>query len=242
MCGIVGAIGAMECTPFLLSGLKVLEYRGYDSAGLAVLDASGALVRARAKGRVSELEARVAEKGAVGNVGIAHTRWATHGVPAERNAHPHISSGLAVVHNGIIENYETLREKLQGLGYEFTSDTDTETIAHLIQACFKGEIGEPAENLFSAVRCAVAQLQGAFALAVVSEEEPDCLVVAREGSPLMLGIADDGHYAASDASALLSVTQRMMYLENGDVARLTRDSITLVDALGQPAQREVDYL
>ncbi|MFU1520095.1 glutamine--fructose-6-phosphate transaminase (isomerizing) [Vreelandella alkaliphila] len=239
MCGIVGAIGAMECTPFLLSGLKVLEYRGYDSAGLAVLDASGALVRARAKGRVSELEARVAEKGAVGNVGIAHTRWATHGVPAERNAHPHISSGLAVVHNGIIENYETLREKLQGLGYEFTSDTDTETIAHLIQACFKGEIGEPAENLFSAVRCAVAQLQGAFALAVVSEEEPDCLVVAREGSPLMLGIADDGHYAASDASALLSVTQRMMYLENGDVARLTRDSITLVDALGQPAQREV---
>ncbi|CAH1043996.1 glutamine--fructose-6-phosphate transaminase (isomerizing) [Halomonas sp. TD01] len=239
MCGIVGAIGARECTPFLLSGLRVLEYRGYDSAGLAVLDASGALVRARAKGRVSELEARVSEKGVEGNVGIAHTRWATHGVPAERNAHPHISSGLAVVHNGIIENYEALREKLQGLGYEFTSDTDTETIAHLIQACFKGEVGEPAENLFSAVRCAVAHLQGAFALAVVSEEEPDCLVVAREGSPLMLGIADDGHYAASDASALLSVTQQMMYLENGDVARLTSDSITLVDALGQPAQREV---
>ncbi|WP_030071936.1 glutamine--fructose-6-phosphate transaminase (isomerizing) [Halomonas alkaliantarctica] len=239
MCGIVGAVGAIECTSFLLSGLKVLEYRGYDSAGLAVLDASGALVRARAKGRVAELEARVAEQGVVGNVGIAHTRWATHGVPAERNAHPHISSGLAVVHNGIIENYETLREQLQGLGYVFTSDTDTETIAHLIQACFKGQIGEPAENLFSAVQCAVAHLQGAFALAVVSEEEPDCLVVAREGSPLMLGIAEDGHYAASDASALLSVTQQMMYLENGDVARLTRDSITLVDALGQPAQREV---
>ncbi|UTA78627.1 glutamine--fructose-6-phosphate transaminase (isomerizing) [Halomonas sp. XH26] len=239
MCGIVGSVGAMECTPFLLSGLKVLEYRGHDSAGLAVLDASGELVRARAKGRVAELEARVAEKGVSGNVGIAHTRWATHGVPAERNAHPHISSGLAVVHNGIIENYEALREQLQELGYEFTSDTDTETIAHLIQACFKGEIGEPAENLFSAVRCAVAHLHGAFALAVVSEEEPDCLVVAREGSPLMLGIADDGNYAASDASALLSVTQRMMYLENGDVARLTRDSVTLVDALGQPAQREV---
>ncbi|UYV18040.1 glutamine--fructose-6-phosphate transaminase (isomerizing) [Halomonas qaidamensis] len=239
MCGIVGAVGAMECTPFLLSGLRVLEYRGYDSAGLAVLNASGALVRARAKGRVAELEARVAEQGVVGNVGIAHTRWATHGVPAERNAHPHISSGLAVVHNGIIENYETLREQLQGLGYVFTSDTDTETIAHLIQACFKGQIGEPAENLFSAVQCAVAHLQGAFALAVVSEEEPDCLVVAREGSPLMLGIAEDGHYAASDASALLSVTQQMMYLENGDVARLTRESITLVNALGQPAQREV---
>ncbi|WP_062374952.1 glutamine--fructose-6-phosphate transaminase (isomerizing) [Halomonas sp. KX33721] len=239
MCGIVGAVGAMECTPFLLSGLKVLEYRGYDSAGLAVLTASGALVRARAEGRVAELEARVAEQGVVGKVGIAHTRWATHGVPAERNAHPHISSGLAVVHNGIIENYETLREQLQGLGYTFTSDTDTETIAHLIQACFKGQIGEPAENLFSAVQCAVAHLQGAFALAVVSEEEPDCLVVAREGSPLMLGIAEDGHYAASDASALLSVTQQMMYLENGDVARLTRESITLVDALGQPAQRKV---
>ncbi len=204
-----------------------------------MLTASGALVRARAKGRVAELEARVAEQGVVGKVGIAHTRWATHGVPAERNAHPHISSGLAVVHNGIIENYEALREQLQGLGYAFTSDTDTETIAHLIQACFKGQVGEPAENLFSAVQCAVAHLQGAFALAVVSEEEPDCLVVAREGSPLMLGIADNGHYAASDASALLSVTQQMMYLENGDVARLTRESITLVDALGQPAQREV---
>lgn len=239
MCGIVGAIGAMECTPFLLSGLKVLEYRGYDSAGLAVLDASGALVRARAKGRVAELEARVAEKGVTGSVGIAHTRWATHGVPAERNAHPHISDGLAVVHNGIIENYETLREQLQGLGYEFTSDTDTETIAHLIQACFKGQIGEPAENLFAAVQCAVAHLKGAFALAVVSEQEPECLVVAREGSPLMLGIAEEGHYAASDASALLSVTQQMMYLENGDVARLTLESITLVDAQGQPATREV---
>lgn len=239
MCGIVGAVGAMECTPFLLSGLKVLEYRGYDSAGLAVLNTAGELVRARAKGRVAELEARVAEKGVAGSLGIAHTRWATHGVPAERNAHPHISGGLAVVHNGIIENYEALREKLQGLGYEFTSDTDTETIAHLVQACFKGEIGEPAENLFSAVQCAVKQLQGAYALAVISEAEPECLVVAREGSPLMLGIAEDGHYAASDASALLSVTQQMMYLENGDVARLTRESITLVDALGQPAQREV---
>ena len=244
MCGIVGAVGAMECTPFLLSGLQTLEYRGYDSAGLAVLNEHGALCRARAKGRVSELESRVAELGVAGRVGIAHTRWATHGVPAERNAHPHISGGLAVVHNGIIENYEALREQLQGLGYAFTSDTDTETIAHLIQACFKGQLGEPAENLFSAVQCAVKHLKGAFALAVVSEEEPGsenepCLVVAREGSPLMLGIGEEGHYAASDASALLSVTQRMMYLENGDVARLTRNAITLVDALGQPAHREV---
>lgn len=239
MCGIVGAVGAMECTPFLLSGLKVLEYRGYDSAGLAVLNASDELVRARAKGRVSELENLVKKQGVTGQLGVAHTRWATHGVPAERNAHPHISAGLAVVHNGIIENYEALRTQLQGLEYEFTSDTDTETIAHLIQACFRGQIGEPSENLFSAVQCAVAHLKGAFALAVISEDEPDCLVVAREGSPLMLGIAEDGHYAASDASALISVTKQMMYLENGDVARLTRDSITLVDRIGQPAQRDV---
>ena len=210
MCGIVGAVGATECTPFLLSGLKTLEYRGYDSAGLALLDGAGALERARAKGRVSELERRVAEQGVAGNVGIAHTRWATHGVPAERNAHPHISDGLAVVHNGIIENYESLRSQLEELGYRFTSDTDTETIAHLIQACLKGQIGEPAENLFSAVQCAARYLEGAFALAVISEAEPDCMIVAREGSPLMLGIAEDGHYAASDASALLYVTRRMI--------------------------------
>ena len=241
MCGIVGAISVRESTDFLLAGLSTLEYRGYDSAGLALLSskANCTLQRARSKGRVTELATKVAKAGVSGSVGIAHTRWATHGVPAERNAHPHISAGLAVVHNGIIENYEALREQLQGLGYEFTSDTDTETIAHLIQACFKGEIGEPAESLFSAVQCAVAYLKGAFALAVISEEEPDCLVVAREGSPLMLGIAEDGHYAASDASALLSVTKQMMYLENGDVARLSRDSITLVDRIGQPAQREV---
>jgi len=237
MCGIVGAVSAKDSIAFLLEGLSTLEYRGYDSAGLAVLNHG--LHRARAKGRVAELAARVEQQALSGAIGIAHTRWATHGVPAERNAHPHISAGLAVVHNGIIENYEALRDQLQVLGYVFTSDTDTETIAHLIQACFKGEIGEPAESLFSAVQCAVKHLKGAFALAVVSEEEPDGLVVAREGSPLMLGIAEDGHYAASDASALLSVTQQMMYLENGDVARLTRDAVVVVDAVGQPVKRDV---
>ncbi|MGY4877592.1 glutamine--fructose-6-phosphate transaminase (isomerizing) [Vreelandella aquamarina] len=235
MCGIVGAIGATECTPFLLQGLRTLEYRGYDSAGLAVLN--NGLQRARAKGRVAELEARVEEKALQGQVGIAHTRWATHGVPAEHNAHPHISDGLAVVHNGIIENYESLRTMLQGLGYVFTSDTDTETIAHLVRACLKGDVGEPAADLFAAVQAAVAQLQGAFALAVISEDETDTLIVAREGSPLMLGVAEDGYYAASDASALLSVTKRMMYLENGDVAKLTRQGITLVDGSGQQVER-----
>ena len=241
MCGIVGAVSAKDSTSFLLEGLSTLEYRGYDSAGLAMLscEQSCGLQRARSKGRVAELAALVEERTLSGNVGIAHTRWATHGVPAERNAHPHVSGGLAVVHNGIIENYEALRTQLQGLGYEFTSDTDTETIAHLIQACFKGQIGEPAENLFSAVQCAVAHLKGAFALAVISEEEPDCLVVAREGSPLMLGIADDGYYAASDASALLSVTKRMMYLENGDVARLSREALVVGDRIGQPVERKV---
>ncbi len=237
MCGIVGAVSAKDSIAFLLEGLSTLEYRGYDSAGLAVINHG--LQRARAKGRVAELAARVEQQALSGTIGIAHTRWATHGVPAERNAHPHISGGLAVVHNGIIENYEALREQLQALGYVFTSDTDTETIAHLVQACFKGEIGEPAENLFSAVQCAVKHLTGAFALAVVSEEEPDGLVVAREGSPLMLGITEEGHYAASDASALLSVTQQMMYLENGDVARLTRDAVVVVDAIGQPVKRDV---
>ncbi|MCE7520563.1 glutamine--fructose-6-phosphate transaminase (isomerizing) [Halomonas titanicae] len=241
MCGIVGAVSAKDSTAFLLEGLSTLEYRGYDSAGLALLsgEQSSILQRARSKGRVAELAALVKEKALSGHVGIAHTRWATHGVPAERNAHPHISGGLAVVHNGIIENYEALRIQLQGLGYEFTSDTDTETIAHLIQACFKGQIGEPAENLFSAVQCAVGHLKGAFALAVISEEEPDCLVVAREGSPLMLGIGDDGHYAASDASALISTTKRLMYLENGDVARLSREAVVVVDGIGQPVERKV---
>lgn len=241
MCGIVGAVSAKDSTAFLLEGLSTLEYRGYDSAGLALLSGgqSSGLQRARSKGRVAGLAALVKEKALSGNVGIAHTRWATHGVPAERNAHPHISAGLAVVHNGIIENYESLREQLQGLGYEFTSDTDTETIAHLVQACFKGQIGEPAENLFSAVQCAVAHLKGAFALAVISEEEPDCLVVAREGSPLMLGVAEDGYYAASDASALLSVTKRMIYLENGDVARLSRDAVVVVDGVGQSVERAI---
>ncbi len=194
---------------------------------------------------MAELEACVAEQGVAGSVGIAHTRWATHGVPAQRNAHPHISGGLAVVHNGIIENYAELKAQLQALGYEFTSDTDTETIAHLIQACWKGQIGgagktgEPAKDLFSAVRCAVAYLKGAYALAVVSEQEAGCLVVAREGSPLMLGVGEQGHYSASDASALLSVTRRMVYLENGDVARLTANAIELVNGAGEPVGREV---
>lgn len=235
MCGIVGAVSARDVTPFLLHGLNALEYRGYDSAGLALLN--GGLHRARSVGRVSEPEARVQQQGLAGQVGIAHTRWATHGVPAERNAHPHVSGGLAVVHNGIIENHTQLRERLSGLGYEFTSDTDTETVAHLIQACLEGKEGEGCDTLFDAVRCAVEFLEGAYALAVIREDEPGSLVLAREGSPLMLGISEDGYYAASDASAMVAETRRMVYLENGDVARLSHEGVTIVDANGEQAER-----
>jgi len=235
MCGIVGAVSARDVTPFLLHGLNTLEYRGYDSAGLALLN--GGLHRARSVGRVSELEARVQQQGLAGQVGIAHTRWATHGVPAERNAHPHVSGGLAVVHNGIIENHTQLRERLTGLGYEFTSDTDTETVAHLIQACLEGKEGKGCDTLFDAVRCAVGFLEGAYALAVIREDEPGSLVLAREGSPLMLGISEDGYFAASDASAMVAETRRMVYLENGDVARLSHEGVTIVDTNGEQADR-----
>lgn len=236
MCGIVGAVSAGDVTPFLLNGLNTLEYRGYDSAGLALLN--DGLRRARAVGRVSELESLVAQDALAGRLGIAHTRWATHGVPAERNAHPHVSGGLAVVHNGIIENYGELREQLKALGYEFTSDTDTETIAHLIQAYLEGKLGSSSNSLFGAVREAVKHLKGAFALAVIREDEPDTLVLAREGSPLMLGIGDDGYFAASDASALVGETRRLMYLENGDVAQMTRQAVAIVDGSGRAVERE----
>lgn len=230
MCGIVGAVCARDVTPFLLTGLQTLEYRGYDSAGLALLN--GGLKRARSVGRVSELRALVDREQLQGHMGIAHTRWATHGVPAERNAHPHVSGKLAVVHNGIIENHVELRAMLSGLGYDFTSDTDTETVAHLVEACLAGKMGEASPSLFEAVGAAVPYLKGAYALAVVRADEPETLVVAREGSPLMLGQGDTGFYAASDASALISETRELMYLENGDVAQLTLDGVTIRDAEG----------
>ncbi|WP_405420678.1 glutamine--fructose-6-phosphate transaminase (isomerizing) [Marinobacter flavimaris] len=237
MCGIVGAVCARDVTPFLLNGLQTLEYRGYDSAGLALLN--GGLKRARSVGRVSELAALVDREQLQGHMGIAHTRWATHGVPAERNAHPHVSGKLAVVHNGIIENHVELRAMLSGLGYDFTSDTDTETVAHLVEACLAGKVGEASPSLFEAVGAAVPYLKGAYALAVVRADEPETLVVAREGSPLMLGQGDTGFYAASDASALISETRELMYLENGDVAQLTLDGVTIRDAEGQSVTRPV---
>ena len=231
MCGIVAAVADRNIVSVLLEGLRRLEYRGYDSAGLALINEKG-LHRLRSVGRVAELTAQAEESQARGNTGIAHTRWATHGVPCERNAHPHISGGLAVVHNGIIENHEALRARLKGDGYEFTSDTDTEVVAHLIASELK-----KTPDFFEATRAAIAQLQGAYALAVLRESEPDRVVVAREGSPLLLGLSAEGNYAASDASALLQVTRRIVYLDNGDCAELTRTSYRITRVDGTPVTR-----
>ncbi len=232
MCGIVAAAARNNIVPVLLEGLRKLEYRGYDSAGLAILN--GGLQRLRSVGRVAELAAQADSTGATSETGIAHTRWATHGVPSERNAHPHISEGLAVVHNGIIENYESLRAELSALGYSFSSETDTETIAHLIHHTLKSE-----PDLFRAVCRTVQRLQGAYAIAVVKEDEPGRIIVAREGSPLLLGVGEQGNYAASDASALLQVTRRIVYLENGDVAELRPESWRVARADGTPVERPV---
>ncbi len=232
MCGIVAAVADRNIVPVLLEGLRKLEYRGYDSAGLAVLN--GGLHRLRAVGRVAELAAQADAASASGGTGIAHTRWATHGVPSERNAHPHISGGLAVVHNGIIENHEALRDALKAEGYVFTSDTDTEVVAHLVERKLK-----TIPDLFDAVRAALSELQGAYALAVMRENDPSRIIVAREGSPLLLGLADDGTYAASDASALLQVTRRMVYLDNGDCAEITRAGHRIARVDGTPVERAV---
>jgi len=229
MCGIVAAVARNNVVPVLIEGLRKLEYRGYDSAGVAVLKPE--LTRVRSVGRVAELAALTADLSAT--TGIAHTRWATHGVPCERNAHPHISGGLAVVHNGIIENFQDLKQGLMAKGYEFTSDTDTEAVAHLIADILKTE-----PDLLAAVRKVSGQLVGAYAIAVTREGE-DRVVVTRHGAPLLLGISDEGNYAASDASALLQVTRSMIYLEDGDIAELKRDSYRIIRPDGSAALRSV---
>jgi len=231
MCGIVAAAAGSNIVSVLIEGLKKLEYRGYDSAGLALLTAGG-IERVRAVGRVAELQ--TAASGCSAHTGIAHTRWATHGAPAEHNAHPHVSGSIAVVHNGIIENYESLRTELSAQGYVFTSETDTESIAHLIDATLKRE-----PDLFAAVRSVCRRLVGAYAIAVIDHQQPGRIVVAREGSPLLLGLGDDGNYAASDASALLQVTRNMVYLENGDIAELTASQVRIERLDGTPAERPV---
>ncbi len=232
MCGIVTAIATNNVVPVLLEGLRKLEYRGYDSAGLAVL--AGELTRLRSCGRVAELAALADARQLSAHIGIAHTRWATHGVPSERNAHPHISGGLAVVHNGIIENFESIKADLQGKGYVFESETDTEAIAHLVHYKLQGRT-----DLFEAVRQATVDLVGAYAIGVVAEADPFRVIVARRGSPLLLGIGEDGMYAASDTAALLQVTRKIVYLEDGDLAELRRDSYIVIRSDGSPVERDV---
>ncbi|MBL8539622.1 MAG: glutamine--fructose-6-phosphate transaminase (isomerizing) [Betaproteobacteria bacterium] len=232
MCGIVGAIARRDVVPSLLEGLKRLEYRGYDSAGVAVLNPQ--LERLRVTGRVSELTELADRNHFAGNIGIAHTRWATHGAPSERNAHPHVSGGIAVVHNGIIENHESIRAMLQSRGHVFTSDTDTEVIAHLIRDKLAG-----GGDLLSATRAAIAELEGAYAIAVLCDADRGRVIVARNGAPLLLGLGEEQNFAASDVSALLHVTQRVIYLEDGDVADLEIDRVRVFDALGNEVARPV---
>ncbi|WP_437879890.1 glutamine--fructose-6-phosphate transaminase (isomerizing) [Pseudomonas sp. LRF_L74] len=235
MCGIVGAIAERNITPILVEGLKRLEYRGYDSAGVAVFTLGGELQRRRRVGKVAELEQALASEPLTGNLGIAHTRWATHGAPSERNAHPHFSGNeLAVVHNGIIENHEALRERLKGLGYVFTSDTDTETIVHLLHH----KLAELGGDLTIALKAAIPELHGAYGLAVISAKQPDRLLAARSGSPLVIGLGLGENFLASDQLALRQVTDRFVYLEEGDIAEIRRDSLQIWDAAGQPVQRE----
>ncbi|MBH3413496.1 glutamine--fructose-6-phosphate transaminase (isomerizing) [Pseudomonas putida] len=234
MCGIVGAVAERNITAILIEGLKRLEYRGYDSAGLAVYTQQGELQRRRRIGKVAELQAAVAAEPLNGQLGIAHTRWATHGAPTEGNAHPHFSGNeVAVVHNGIIENHEELREELKGLGYVFSSQTDTEVIVHLIHHTLK-----TLPDLADALKSAVKRLHGAYGLALISVEQPDRLVAARSGSPLVIGLGHGENFLASDQLALRQVTDRFMYLEEGDIAEIRRDQVKIWDQAGHPVQRE----
>jgi glutamine---fructose-6-phosphate transaminase (isomerizing) len=234
MCGIVGVVAERNSVPILMEGLRRLEYRGYDSAGIAVIE-DGRVTRLRTLGKVRILQDALDTAPMGGHVGIAHTRWATHGVPATHNAHPHISrDGIAIVHNGIIENHEALRAELKGLGYSFTSETDTEVIAHRIHH----HLGATAD-LLAAVRKTLAELQGAYALAAVCEADPECIVVAREGCPVVIGLGIDENFVASDVAALLPVTRRFMFLDDGDVAEIRRKSITILDSRGARSFRAV---
>jgi glutamine---fructose-6-phosphate transaminase (isomerizing) len=241
MCGIVAAVAQRNVVPILIEGLRKLEYRGYDSAGIAIIN--GSMARVRAVGKVAELEHRTREVGAEAPTGIAHTRWATHGGVTESNAHPHISNrdglSVSVVHNGIIENHESLRALLKARGYIFQSDTDTEVIAHLLHSRVAA-----GQDLFTAVQQAVRELHGAYAIAAISSAEPDTVIGSRRGSPLLLGVGHGGsgegeNFLASDTSALLQVTRHVTYLEEGDVVRIRPDGYTIVDAEGSPAHRPI---
>lgn len=233
MCGIVGAVAERDVVPILIEGLKRLEYRGYDSSGVVVLDTDHSLHRVRAPGKVREMEAMAKAEELHGRSGIAHTRWATHGKPTQSNAHPHICRKIvAVVHNGIIENHESLRAAQRKAGYEFTSETDTEVVVHQIHHHL-----ESGKSLLKAMQATVGELHGAYALGVVSKTEPGVLVAARRGSPLVIGVGIGEHFIASDVAALIPVTQRFIFLEDGDVAELTKDRLTIFNAAGEVVER-----
>ncbi len=239
MCGIVGGIAERSVTPILLEGLRRLEYRGYDSSGIALLNSHNALQRVRALGKIKQLENKIEQEVESspfsGTVGIAHTRWATHGIPSENNAHPHICNNkVAVVHNGIIENYQSLKQAQISSGYRFTSETDTEVVAHAIHQQL-----ESTNDLLQAVTQALNGFEGAYALGVIAINDPDTLIAARKGSPLVIGIGIGEHFIASDVSALLPVTQNFIFLEEGDVAKLRRDSVEIFDADGERVERPV---
>ena len=233
MCGIVGAVAQRDVAEILVEGLRRLEYRGYDSAGVAVFSASQPLQRVRRLGKVAELAKALEEQSVHGGTGIAHTRWATHGEPSERNAHPHVSEHIVVVHNGIIENHEELRSQLQGMGYEFSSDTDTEVIAHLVHHELKS-----APSLLAAMQVTVKQLRGAYGTVVMDSRDDSRVVVARSGSPLVIGRGIGENFIASDQMALLPVTRRFIFLEEGDVAEVTRRDVHIFDTQGNAVVRE----
>ncbi|GAM54425.1 glucosamine-fructose-6-phosphate aminotransferase [Vibrio ishigakensis] len=233
MCGIVGAVAQRDVAEILVEGLRRLEYRGYDSAGVAVVDADSNLTRVRRLGKVQELADAVEAEDVTGGTGIAHTRWATHGEPSEENAHPHMSGDIAVVHNGIIENHEELRELLQSRGYVFTSQTDTEVIAHMVEWELR-----TSETLLEALQKTAKQLEGAYGTVAVDRKDPSRIVVARSGSPIVIGLGVGENFLASDQLALLNVTRRFIYLEEGDVAEITRRDVTIFDAQGNSVTRE----
>ncbi|MEC8886877.1 MAG: glutamine--fructose-6-phosphate transaminase (isomerizing) [Pseudomonadota bacterium] len=235
MCGIVGGIAERNISDILLEGLKRLEYRGYDSAGLALIS-DGKVQRERELGKVANLAQAASLSGIHGHLGIAHTRWATHGKPSQQNAHPHTSSDIAVVHNGIIENYQELKTELEAYDYQFTSETDTEVVAHLVHHALKNE-----SNLLLAVQSIVPKLKGAYALGIIDANQPDELIAVREGSPLVIGVGIGEHFISSDQLALLPVTNRFIYLEEGDTVRLKRDSVEIF-AEGQAIERPITEL
>ncbi len=235
MCGIVGAVAERDVVPILVEGLKRLEYRGYDSAGVAVLDGDACLGRVRTLGKVRELEAALVQSALRGSVGIAHTRWATHGKPSDANAHPHVCrQTVAVVHNGIIENHEVLRQKQRDAGHAFTSETDTEVVVHQVYDHLEAGV-----DLLQAVKNAVTELEGAYAIGVINIREPDRLVATRRGSPLVVGLGLGENFIASDVAALLPVTNRFIFLEEGDIADITREKVTVYDKTGTQVERPV---